>query len=476
MGAARQGAAMASGDDRQGRAGAVRVSRLPVDTGPAGWSEILGEGPSRPGASGAVTTDWLVIGAGFAGLSAARRLAQLCNGERITVIEAGRVAGGPAGRNSGFMIDLPHDLGGHGYAGASGRDRVQTELNRRAQTFAVEAAAQYGMPDEAVARTGRINGAISARGEAHNARYAGKLGAIGETFGWLSGADMRDITGSAAYRSGLFLPGAVMLQPALYIRELARGLAGVGGRPATGEKWPVRIHENSPAVSFERQGSGWLVRTPEARISTGRVVMAVNGHAESFGFYRRRLMHVFTYASMTQPLDAAQRRRLGGESHWALTPADPMGSTVRRHEGIGGARIVIRNRWTFDPSMEVDQARVDAIARDHARAFARRFPMLGDVDMAHSWAGRVCMSRNAVSAFGEVAPGFFSACCQNGLGTARGTLAGMAAAELATGTPSDIADEMLGQAAPSRLPAEPIASLGARAVIGLREWLAGAEI
>jgi len=42
----------------------------------------------------------------------------------------------------------------------------------------------------------------------------------------------------------------------------------------------------------------------------------------------------------------------------------------------------------------------------------------------YRWGGRLCLSRNNVQVIGELEPGLFSACCQNGLGTAKGTLAG----------------------------------------------------
>jgi glycine/D-amino acid oxidase-like deaminating enzyme len=40
----------------------------------------------------------------------------------------------------------------------------------------------------------------------------------------------------------------------------------------------------------------------DVRITAPKVILAVNGHLNSFGFLRGRLMHVFTYASMTRPL------------------------------------------------------------------------------------------------------------------------------------------------------------------------------
>jgi glycine/D-amino acid oxidase-like deaminating enzyme len=88
----------------------------------------------------------------------------------------------------------------------------------------------------------------------------------------------------------------------------------------------------------------------------------------------------------------------------------------------------------------------------------------------------LCLSRNSVPAFGEVELGLFSACCQNGLGTAKGTLAGIGAVELATRSNSPIVQDLLSYDRPVKLPPNPIAKLGATLVLRWREWRAGAEI
>ncbi|MGO7302080.1 FAD-dependent oxidoreductase, partial [Rhizobium ruizarguesonis] len=67
---------------------------------------------------------------------------------------------------------------------------------------------------------------------------------------------------------------------------------------------------------------------------------------------------------------------------------------------------------------------------------AARFPGLESLPMEYSWAGAICLRRNHVPAFGEVEEGLFSACCENGLGTVKSTLAGMMAADLAPGATS----------------------------------------
>lgn len=443
----------------------MRATRLPRDPGPAAWNELLP--PAQPPRllEEHLTADWLVIGAGWAGLAAARRLTQLRGGDRIVVLDACRVAEGPAGRNSGFMIDLPHKLSGEGYEGALAEDKTQTAMSREAIAFSAEAADELGMTEEAFVQCGKINAAANDTGVKHNETYARHLAAMDEPYEVLDAKAMQDLTGIDFYRNGIFTPGAALVQPAMFMRAMANGLSG-----------KADLFEQSPVTALERQGGDWRAETPKGSVTAPRVILAVNGHAESFGFFKRRLMHVFTYASMTRALTAEEVTALGGEPRWGVLPADPMGTTVRRISGTGGDRIVVRNRFTYDPGMEVSDARLRAVAQDHDKSFRARFPMLPDVTMDYRWGGRLCLSWNGVPAFGEIEVGLFSACCQNGLGTSKGTLAGMLAAELATQSNSPLVAKMLACEAPKRLPPEPLAWLGANARMRWGEWTAGREL
>ena len=444
----------------------MKVKRLPKDPGPAAWNALLPPpGPAQP-LEGGITADFLVIGAGFAGLAAARRLSQLCPGAEIVLLDAVRVGEGPAGRNSGFMIDLPHDLSSDNYGGALEKDRAQTAANRMAIDFALSARDEYGLGEEAIVRSGKLNAAATPRGMKHNEDYAAHLAQLGEDHALYDAAKMREITGTDYYQGGLFTPHAAMIQPAMFVRGVAAGLRSNR----------VAIHERSPVTALTRTGGAWRAETPDGAVMAPKAILAVNGHAESFGYFERRLMHVFTYASMTRALTAEEASRLGGAPVWGATPADPMGTTVRRISGVGGDRIIIRNRFTYDPSMEVSARRIAAVARDHDRAFAARFPMLKDAGMEYRWGGRLCLSRNDAPAFGEVDAGLFSACCQNGLGTAKGTLSGMGAAEFASGVGGAAADFLGAEASPARLPPEPLSYIGANAVMRWGEMKAGKEL
>ena len=443
----------------------MQVTRLPRDPGPAGWNRLLPDDVPPTPLEGKITADWLVIGAGFAGLAAAHRLSKQAPGDRVVLLDAVRVGDGPAGRNSGFMIDLPHDLTSDDYGGALDADLAQTQDNRQGIAHAAQMAQEYGLSAEAFVFSGKINAAVTEKGLAHNRSFARHLEAMNEPCEMYDAAQMREITGTEYYQTGLFTPGTAMIQPALFVRGIAAGLRSNR----------VTVHENSPVTSLSREGD-WIATTPKGQVTAPRVIMAVNGHLNSFGYLRGRLMHVFTYASMTRALDPAEVARLGGQPLWGLTPADPMGTTVRRLSGMGGERIIIRNRFTFDPSMEVSDTRIAQVARDHDLAFAARFPMLAGVPMEYRWGGRLCVSRNNVQVIGELDQGLFSACCQNGLGTAKGTLAGGLAAQLALGETSPALERALSAELPNRLPPKPLARIGANMILKLQERRAGKEL
>ncbi len=443
----------------------MKITNLPVDPGPAAWNCLLPDPAPAKVLDSKITADFLIIGGGFAGLAAARRLAQLHPQARIVLLEARRFAEGPAGRNSGFMIDLPHDLASDGYGGTMERDIATTRANRAGIGFAAEMAREYGLSDEVFAQSGKTNAAAGARGHQLNLDFAAHLARLGEAHEILDATQMREMTGTEYYRSGLYTPGAAMIQPAGFIRGVAEGLQSGG----------VLLFENTPVIEL-CHNPDWTAKTSAGAVTAPKVILAVNGHANSFGHFKRRLLHVFTYASMTRALSADECRLLGGTPRWGVTPADPMGTTVRRISGMGGDRIVIRNRFTCDPSMRVNARRLANVGRDHDKAFAARFPMLKGIEMAYRWGGRLCLSRNNVPAFGEVEPGLYAACCQNGLGTAKGTLHGMLAAELASGVQSDLLTEVLAQPGPKRLPPRAFTSIGANAVMRWGEVKAGREM
>ncbi|MBZ9655763.1 NAD(P)/FAD-dependent oxidoreductase [Phyllobacterium lublinensis] len=442
------------------------VKRLPAENGISGWEAISTRSFPVRSLEGNVTADWLIIGAGFAGLSAARRLRQLRPDDKIVILEASEVGKGTSGRNSGYMIDVPHNLSSGEYSsGSADATLLEMAQNRLAIAFAAEAAAEYGMSRETFDRSGKINAAATVRGMKLNLAFGKSLRNAGEEHSFLDAAQMRELTGSDYYLGGLYTPGAVLIQPADYIRSFAAGLAK-----------NVDLFERSPVTSLKRDKGIWTAASPRGQVSAPSVIAGVNGHIDDFGYFRGRLMHIFAYASMTGAFRAADLgRRVSGHDRWALLPADAMGATVRKITHAGQSRIVIRTKYTYETKISLTERRLARMAEEHRHSLDARFPGLAGVPFEFSWAGRLCLSLNHVPAFGEVEEGLYSACCENGLGTVKSTLAGLMAADLATATRSKMLDEYSDQPKPSKLPPEPFAWLGVNAVIRLQELRAGRE-
>ena len=445
--------------------------KLPKNPGDTGWKEILPKRKVNSKLSDHINADYLIIGGGFAGLSAARRLNQIDNKAKIALLEACEIAEGPAGRNSGFMIDLPHNLASDDYVGSLDKDREQTLINRSAIEFAKSASEEYEMPPEAIQLVGKTNAAATPKGMNFNTEYAKHLDKTSESYKVLDAQDMKDLTGIDYYMNGLWTPGTAMLQPALYIQSLADGISSNSN---------VTIFENSPVISLEDEGRHegekvWKANTSLGSISSPKIILAVNGIVERFGYFQNRLMTIFTYSSLTRELTNDETNMLGGSSQWGLTSADAMGSSVRRISGIGGNRILVRNRWSYNPSMEVSDSFMSSAANSHNESFKARFPMLKKVSMEYSWGGRLCLSLNSVFAQGEVDEGIYSACCQNGLGTAKGTAIGIITAEKITGTINSLVPDSVDEEAPKKMMPKPFMWFGVNSYMRWKELLAGKE-
>jgi glycine/D-amino acid oxidase-like deaminating enzyme len=443
------------------------AKRTPAFRGPAAWSAILPDQDPAIVLEENLTADFVIIGSGFAGISAARRLTQLAPRAKIIVLEAARICEGTCGRNAGFMIDLPHEIGGQGYSGdGAEKNKAMIALNRKAIGFARSMVEEYEINHHWFDPVGKVNGAATEKADEHNRIYANDLAAIDETSTRLDSKAMYELTGSRHYYSGLFTPGTVMIQPAGYVRSVVRGLREDG----------VKIFEHSPVVKFEKSGESWIVSTNQHKVTAGKVILANNGHLESFGFAKQRLMHIFLYASMTAALGNEHLSKLGGQPRWGVTPSDPMGTTMRRIDGpLGGNRIITRTCFSFLPDMLPSEATLQRTAKVHRQKFAERFPDIKDAPMEYSWAGHLCLTRNGVAVMRELDQGLYSACVQNGLGTVRGTMTGMGAAELACGVESDITRHFTAEDEPTKLPPAPLSTIGANAYLRYKEWAARPE-
>ncbi|WP_371224691.1 NAD(P)/FAD-dependent oxidoreductase [Roseovarius sp. 2305UL8-3] len=425
----------------------MKINRLPKDDKTNGWSAILPPRQAHAPVKGDITVDWLVLGGGYAGLAAARRLAENCPDQQIVLIEAGESGENASGRNSGFGIDLPHNVG-------SSLDELEgshrfMRLARMALDHLEEVVTTHDVKCD-WKRAGKYHTAVSPRGTRDVLEpFREELEALNEPYEWFEGDALRYKLGSPHFTAAVYTPHCVLMNPAALVRGLADTL------PEN-----VTIFENSPVteVVFE---NGIHMTTPGGSVRAPRMIMAANGFSEQFGFYNRKFLHLAAYATLTRPLTEEERVAYGVTESWGLTPVNAFAGITMRY--TDDHRILLRQGLNYCPSQRTSAEAQAKIRAHHKALFEDRFPTIKGVDMEHTWTGYVCLSRNGAPGFGQLAPNIWSAVCQNAVGVTKGTFSGILAADMACERDNPLIADMQSLGEPDILPPRPFLDIGVRA-------------
>lgn len=436
------------------------INCLPNDDRTNGWSALLSARQPHAALQGDMDVDWVIVGAGYAGLAAARQLAVQQPGASIAVVEAGVVGENASGRNSGFAIDLPHSSAPSDAAVEQGRRVIR--VNR----FAVDAldrlVAEHGIACDWDKR-GRYHVAVTEAVAAESLTpYARNLDAWAEPYEYLERAALRERLGTDYYAAAVYTPGTHLLNPAGLVRGLADSLPP-----------QVQLFENSPVIEAEFKGTSPYVRTAGGCIRARKLVLAVNAFSQSFGVFKERQVPVLLFASLTHPLSDAQIASLGTDVTWGVTPAHGVaGSTLRLTQD---RRLMIRQGFEYSPNLRTNDERRAKAKAMNLDLLRRRFPQLGEIELAHFWMGWLAVSQNHAPAFGPIGDHAFAVSCCNGSGIVRHTAAGMLIADLALGRDNPLIADFLVEGTANYIPPRPVRDIGVGLTLAWDMWRGRAE-
>ena len=435
----------------------THIDLLPQDDSTNGWNNILPPRNPNPPLTDTVSPDWVVVGAGFAGLAAARRLAENRPQDQIILLEAQNLAGAASGRNAGFAIDLPH--------GQQLQDELSVmprhiRLARSAIDYLQQQIDTHSIECQWSSR-GQYHGTVSAHAfRTEIEPFARVLDQLGEPYRLLDRQQLADEIGTSYYHGALYAPGAFLMNPAALVRGL-------------GDSQPenVTIYENSPVITANYGGKITLT-TPNGCVRAQQLILGTGIYTEEFGFYKRSLLPIALSASLSRSLTIEEQKALGGQEDWGLTPVGMPGVTMRYTQDH---RLRIRQKVEYGPGCRRSDAYRTALRVGHQACFNARFPMLPEVTIEHTWTGFVCVAQNQGHGFGKVADNIHSAICQNGIGVTKGTISGLLAADLACSRDNPLISDLQSLGTPNRLPPQPFLGLGVRANLAWRHWTGRAE-
>ena len=368
------------------------------------WWQTSAEPPlGRAALSGTVDTDMAVIGGGFTGLSAALHLAKA--GIPTVVLEARHAGFGASGRNGGQIIPgLKYDPDDLLAKFGPERGQALVDLAAGAADAVFDLIARHGI-DCAPQRAGWIQAAHSQLALGPVLNRARQWQARGVAVETLSQAQIAARTGTTLYHGGWLDPRAGSLNPLAYARGIGRAAMAAG----------AQIFENSAALSLERKGNGWEIRTADGLVKAARVLVATNAHSQGLvGGLERSILPVQSMLVATEPLPDALRQRLmpGGV---VLSETRKLAFYMRQSPD---GRIVLGGRGavgaTEDPRL---MAALEA-------GLKRSFPELADLPIARRWSGQLALTMDGLPHLHQPAPGLFVMLGYNGRGIALATAFG----------------------------------------------------
>ena len=354
---------------------------------PSLWAAATPPGPDLPELTGTQQADVVVIGAGFTGLSTALYLREA--GVDVAIVEAAEPGWGASGRNNGQVIPTlsrpdPDDIiARHGAVGERFvrllRDSAST-LFDVARRYKIEAEQEQAGWVQPVHSPGRIK--IAER----RVRQWSKLGAPVEL---LSREQARDMTGSDAWHGGFWNKTGGHINPLALARGLAHTALGLG----------ARIYARSPAVSFERRGDRWVVKTETGEISGRALVVATNAYSGEFSKslvpqIANEVMPVLSWQMATQPLSDNVRKTI-------IPGRQALSDT---HGELYFARYDARNRLVTGGAVIGPGNKPERLKARVTERLQRLWPQIGDVSFDYVWNGYVGMTTDFLPRIHKLGP------------------------------------------------------------------------
>lgn len=415
---------------------------------------MLGPRAAHTGAPTSQQFDVIVIGAGFTGLAAARRIAELEPQSSILVVDATTVGDSSAGRNSGFLINLPHNTGMSGHGGRTEVALKQIHLYDIGLQWLYDIVMKHNI-ECGWNPVGKFHGAATKEGERSLKSTLEQYRKWGVSYRELDGSSLQAELGTSYYRYGYHSMNNVFVQPAALIRGLADSL------PHNVELW-----EGEPVIGLEGHGP-YDIRTASKTLKASRIIVANNGFARRLGLARDRVFTIYTYAAMTPVLGSSALAEHGADTEWGLIPANRLGTTLRRTQD---GRFMVRSAYSYEkeqPLHEVKQLLEDC--------YRRRYPNAPSHSFEYVWGGVTALTRNGALYFGRVQEGMFVSIGCNGAGVLKGSMFGKLLGEMACGQQSTELADALGFERPTWLPPDPIRHIGVAAAINFQKHRAGLE-
>jgi glycine/D-amino acid oxidase-like deaminating enzyme len=420
------------------------------------WLDRLPErAPGEP-LAGQVEADLCIVGGGLTGLWAAIHAKTRQPDRDVVLLEAETIGSGASGRNGGFAIaSLTHGLE-NGIARF--RDEMGVIERLAHENFAGMLADldRLGI-DCDLELTGELTVALEPHQEPWMAEAAELMRAYGHEAEVFDGEAVRAEIASPIYRGGVWdRSDAGLLDPGKLTTGLADTVRGLG----------VRIHERTRAERIGGSGAGVEIGCGTGSVRARRALLATSAYPPLLRGIRRRVLPVYDYALVSEPLDSARLESIGWRRRQGLT--DP-GNRFHYYRLTADNRIL----WGGFDAVYRFGGQVGDHLDDHEPSFAglaqrffTTFPQLEGLRFTHRWGGAIDTCSRFAVFFDTALDGRVAyALGYTGLGVVASRFGAWVALDLVDGVDSEATRLRYVRSRPVPFPPEPLRS----AVVGLTQ-------
>jgi gamma-glutamylputrescine oxidase len=348
----------------------------------------------------AIDTEVCILGGGLAGLATALSLAE--RGINLVLLERQTIGAGASGRNGGMVsggfakstlvlerrLGLKHAQALHGASMEAVqliRQRVTRENISVVSTDGILIASLFNNPHG-------VRNEITALNRAYGMRLQSR-----------SREWMRASYHTKRYTEGIFDPDGFHLDPLALVRGYSRAAVKRG----------ARVHERSPAVTFERKGAAWLIRTKTGQIAAKHLVLATSAPGKELSLtLHRALVSVATFIIVTEPLGTRLKETI-------LPPY----AVYDDRFATGYYRPLPDGRLLWGGRIGLAD-KVPHLEQIMRRDLAYIYPQLSNIRIDSAWSGQMAFSRHKMPLIGKLAPGLWMAAGFGGHGLNTTTMAG----------------------------------------------------
>jgi glycine/D-amino acid oxidase-like deaminating enzyme len=386
---------------------------------PSFWAATAHPHPALDALTQDIDTDVAIVGGGFTGLTTAHYLQR--SGIDCVVLEANDAGWGASGRNGGMAV-LRYKSGWAALTQQVGLDTAQGmfRLLHDGIDSLESTIAEYGI-DCGFARCGHVTAAHGPKplaGLESDVRWLEReMGYEGAAL--LDRSATEKLIGTREYVGAYLERRSGGIHPLNYARGLAAGVS---------KKVPVFV--STPVTGYQRDGGGFVLRTPKAKVRAKRIVVATNAYTGLFPLptdLARRIVPVPSNIIATAPLSEASLAGILPEGqvvtdtrrinlYFRLTPDRRMVFGTRGH--LSGSH----EPWAFAHIEE---------------AMQRVFPSLRGAKIDYRWNGKVGFSLDYFPHFGQAEPGIYFGIGYSGRGVVLTHMVGKALAGMLRGESVD---------------------------------------